>query len=146
MHPNMFALLHAHCKLNFSTRVLPRYLPKISRSSLSKLCARQPSCTAVECCHLVTFWFVPLEPDSAVNKIVAAAAETDLEAEVDPSVETEEKLRAEEEAAKARLEAMQRCDSSCVLLSLSATWLISLLVRCWCICLYLCPNPSPDFV
>lgn len=36
-------------------------------------------------------------------------AETDLEAEVDPSVETEEKLRAEEEAARQRLEVMQRC-------------------------------------
>ena len=35
-------------------------------------------------------------------------AETDLEAEVDPSVETEDKLRAEEEAARRRLEAMQR--------------------------------------
>ena len=42
-------------------------------------------------------------------ELFAAAAETDLEAEVDPSVETEEKLRAEEEAAKQRLEAMQRC-------------------------------------
>jgi len=31
-----------------------------------------------------------------------------LEAEVDPSVETEDKLRAEEEAARQRLEAMQR--------------------------------------
>lgn len=36
-------------------------------------------------------------------------AETDLEAEVDPSVETEEKLRAKEEAAQQRLQAMQRC-------------------------------------
>lgn len=35
-------------------------------------------------------------------------ADTDLEAEVDPSVETEEKLRAEEQAARQRLEAMQR--------------------------------------
>ena len=34
--------------------------------------------------------------------------ETDLEAEVDPSVETEEKLRAEEEAARQRLEAIQK--------------------------------------
>ena len=37
-----------------------------------------------------------------------SVAETDLEAEVDPSVETEDKLRAEEEAARQRLEAMQR--------------------------------------
>ena len=36
------------------------------------------------------------------------SADTDLEAEVDPSVETEEKLRAEEQAARHRLEAMQR--------------------------------------
>ena len=40
---------------------------------------------------------------------VCVCAETDLEAEVDPSVETEEKLRAEEEAAQQRLQAMQRC-------------------------------------
>lgn len=40
-----------------------------------------------------------------------AFSETDLEAEVDPSVETEEKLRAEEEAARQRLEAIQRCAS-----------------------------------
>lgn len=46
-----------------------------------------------------------LKPEPAVSII-----ETDLEAEVDPSVETEDKLRAEEEAAQRRLEAMQRAE------------------------------------
>lgn len=46
-----------------------------------------------------------LKPQAAVSVI-----ETDLEAEVDPSVETEEKLRAEEEAARQRLEAIQKAE------------------------------------
>ena len=45
-----------------------------------------------------------------VLQAVHVCADTDLEAEVDPSVETEEKLRAEEEAAQQRLQAMQRSD------------------------------------
>ncbi|KAL3156060.1 hypothetical protein ABBQ32_013048 [Trebouxia sp. C0010 RCD-2024] len=50
-----------------------------------------------------------LKPQPAVSII-----ETDLEAEVDPSVETEEKLRAEEEAAQQRLQAMQRAEEEAI--------------------------------
>lgn len=42
-----------------------------------------------------------LEPETAVSII-----DTDLEAQLDPSVETEERIRAEEEAARQRLEAL----------------------------------------
>ena len=68
-------------------------------------------------------------------------AETDLEAEVDPSVETEDKLRAEEESARQRLEAMQRwafivCVISCISMGQLFDW-----QSCSVYTSYCCPFP-----
>ena len=61
-------------------------------------------CQETDLVRKMTEWILP----GCQHKSVCIA-DTDLEAEVDPSVETEEKLRAEEQAARQRLEAMQRC-------------------------------------
>lgn len=68
-------------------------------------------------------------------------ADTDLEAEVDPSVETEEKLQAEEIAAKQRLEAMQR-SVSCPCQLLVRFILVAEEVKRYIACICLGRKPS----